>query len=180
MNSILIKMTILAGLDCPVLRPAQLFCTEYHCPRSRLYKSFSEFSKTKMGNSNSLPDIPGGGTDGYHVLRVQVHCWLMNLTITLKFKENSPGSKAGLEPFFDFIVMIGNTRLDRDDERLKVRRMCSFSIKTSLLGHFEIECREADKIDRLLVENYATSRGITHPVGCLGRTRSPRSFNSIL
>ena len=26
----------------------------------------------KMGNSNSLPEIPGGGTDGYHVLRVQV------------------------------------------------------------------------------------------------------------
>merc|ERR1712131_206452 len=58
----------------------------------------------KMGNSNSLPEIPGGGTDGYHVLRVQ---------------ENSPGDKAGLEPFFDFIIMIGNTRLDRDDERLK-------------------------------------------------------------
>jgi hypothetical protein len=57
-----------------------------------------------MGNSNSLPEIPGGGNDGYHVLRVQ---------------ENSPGSKAGLEPFFDFIIMIGNTRLDRDDERLK-------------------------------------------------------------
>jgi hypothetical protein len=57
-----------------------------------------------MGNSNSLPEIPGGGADGYHVLRVQ---------------ENSPGDKAGLEPFFDFIIMIGNTRLDRDDERLK-------------------------------------------------------------
>ena len=25
-----------------------------------------------MGNSNSLPEIPGGGYDGYHVLRVQV------------------------------------------------------------------------------------------------------------
>ena len=24
-----------------------------------------------------------------------------------------------MEPFFDFIVMIGNVRLDRDDERLK-------------------------------------------------------------
>jgi len=57
-----------------------------------------------MGNGNSLPEIPGGGTDGYHVLRVQ---------------DNSPGHKAGLEPFFDFIVMIGNVRLDRDDERLK-------------------------------------------------------------
>jgi len=57
-----------------------------------------------MGNGNSLPDIPGGGNEGYHVLRVQ---------------DNSPGHKAGLEPFFDFIIMIGNVRLDRDDERLK-------------------------------------------------------------
>jgi len=57
-----------------------------------------------MGNSNSLPEIPGGGYDGYHVLRVQ---------------ENSPGHKAGLEPFFDFIICIGNIRLDRDDDRLK-------------------------------------------------------------
>ena len=24
-----------------------------------------------------------------------------------------------MEPFFDFIIMIGNVRLDRDDERLK-------------------------------------------------------------
>lgn len=32
---------------------------------------YSEFP-VKMGNSNSLPEIPGGGTDGYHVLRVQV------------------------------------------------------------------------------------------------------------
>lgn len=56
-----------------------------------------------MGAGSSV-EIPGGGTEGYHVLRVQ---------------ENSPGHKAGLEPFFDFIVMIGNTRLDQDDERLK-------------------------------------------------------------
>jgi len=57
-----------------------------------------------MGAGSSIPEIPGGGSEGYHVLRVQ---------------PNSPGEKAGLEPFFDFIVMIGNTRLDRDDERLK-------------------------------------------------------------
>ncbi|CAH0558029.1 unnamed protein product [Brassicogethes aeneus] len=57
-----------------------------------------------MGNSESV-DIPGGGTDGYHVLRVQ---------------ENSPGSKAGLQAFFDFIVAINGTRLDRDDDTLKL------------------------------------------------------------
>lgn len=56
-----------------------------------------------MGAGQSV-EVPGGGAEGYHVLRVQ---------------ENSPGHKAGLEPFFDFIVMIGNTRLDQDDDRLK-------------------------------------------------------------
>ncbi|CAH1183543.1 unnamed protein product [Phaedon cochleariae] len=56
-----------------------------------------------MGNAESV-DIPGGGTDGYHILRVQ---------------ENSPGAKAGLQPFFDFIVAINGTRLDRDNDTLK-------------------------------------------------------------
>uniref|UniRef100_A0A1I7YMR2 GRASP55_65 domain-containing protein n=1 Tax=Steinernema glaseri TaxID=37863 RepID=A0A1I7YMR2_9BILA len=56
-----------------------------------------------MGNSESV-QIPGGGTEGYHVLRVQ---------------ENSPGQAAGLEPFFDFIICIGNTRLDKDNDTLK-------------------------------------------------------------
>uniref|UniRef100_A0A131Z5W6 Golgi reassembly stacking protein grasp65 n=1 Tax=Rhipicephalus appendiculatus TaxID=34631 RepID=A0A131Z5W6_RHIAP len=56
-----------------------------------------------MGGSQSSA-IPGGGTEGYHVLRVQ---------------ENSPGHKAGLEAFFDFIVAIGNTRLNQDNDLLK-------------------------------------------------------------
>ncbi|XP_056631300.1 Golgi reassembly-stacking protein 2 [Diorhabda sublineata] len=56
-----------------------------------------------MGNSESV-DIPGGGSEGYHILRVQ---------------ENSPGSKAGLQPFFDFIVSINGIRLDRDNDTLK-------------------------------------------------------------
>ncbi|KAL7292997.1 hypothetical protein TKK_0013446 [Trichogramma kaykai] len=56
-----------------------------------------------MGGSQSV-EIPGGGTEGYHILRVQ---------------ENSPGQKAGLEAFFDFIVCIGTTRLDQDNDTLK-------------------------------------------------------------
>lgn len=56
-----------------------------------------------MGGSQST-EIPGGGMEGYHVLRVQ---------------ENSPGQIAGLEAFFDFIVSIGNTRLDQDNDTLK-------------------------------------------------------------
>lgn len=34
-------------------------------------------------------------------------------------QDNSPGSRAGLEAFFDFIVAIGTTRLDRDNDTLK-------------------------------------------------------------
>ncbi|CAG5119188.1 unnamed protein product [Candidula unifasciata] len=56
-----------------------------------------------MGGSAST-EVPGGGTEGYHVLRVQ---------------EGSPGHRAGLEAFFDFIVAIGNTRLNQDNDTLK-------------------------------------------------------------
>ena len=56
-----------------------------------------------MGASESV-EVPGGGTEGYHVLRVQ---------------DNSPGSRAGLEAFFDFIVAIGKTRLNQDNDTLK-------------------------------------------------------------
>ncbi|XP_055869868.1 Golgi reassembly-stacking protein 2-like [Biomphalaria glabrata] len=56
-----------------------------------------------MGGAAST-EIPGGGTEGYHVLRVQ---------------EGSPGHRAGLEAFFDFIVAIGTTRLNQDNDTLK-------------------------------------------------------------
>ncbi|XP_026232125.1 Golgi reassembly-stacking protein 2 isoform X2 [Anabas testudineus] len=56
-----------------------------------------------MGGSQSV-EVPGGGSEGYHVLRVQ---------------ENSPGHHAGLEPFFDFIISICDTRLNKDNDTLK-------------------------------------------------------------
>ncbi|XP_013113062.2 Golgi reassembly-stacking protein 2 [Stomoxys calcitrans] len=56
-----------------------------------------------MGSGQSV-EIPGGGTEGYHVLKVQ---------------DNSPGQKAGLEAFFDFIIAIAGTRLDQDNDMLK-------------------------------------------------------------
>ncbi|KAM3861980.1 Golgi reassembly-stacking protein 2-like [Diretmus argenteus] len=56
-----------------------------------------------MGGSQSV-EIPGGGSVGYHVLRVQ---------------DNSPGRCAGLEPFFDFIISICDTRLNKDNDTLK-------------------------------------------------------------
>ncbi|XP_070519546.1 Golgi reassembly-stacking protein 2 isoform X2 [Cardiocondyla obscurior] len=39
--------------------------------------------------------------------------------IKFTVQENSPGQQAGLEAFFDFIVAIGNTRLDQDNDTLK-------------------------------------------------------------
>ena len=56
-----------------------------------------------MGSGQSV-EIPGGGTEGYHVLRVQ---------------ENSPGTAAGIEAFFDFIVALNGVRLDQDNETLR-------------------------------------------------------------
>ena len=61
--------------------------------------NFLEFSKSKMGNSNSLPDIPGGGTDGYHVLRVQVNFVLLILPITLKIRKTRLEVKLVLSRF---------------------------------------------------------------------------------
>jgi len=84
-----------------------------------------------MGGSQSTA-IPGGGTEGYHVLRVQ---------------ENSPGHKAGLEAFFDFIVSIGNMRLNQDNETLKELlktnvekpiKMLVYSSKTSKVREVEL------------------------------------------
>ncbi len=56
-----------------------------------------------MGSGQSV-EIPGGGTEGYHVLRVQ---------------ENSPGAAVGIEAFFDFIVALNGVRLDQDNETLR-------------------------------------------------------------
>ncbi|KAM4689228.1 Golgi reassembly-stacking protein 1 [Discoglossus pictus] len=45
-----------------------------------------------------------GGNEGYHVHGVQ---------------ENSPAQKAGLEPFFDFIIAIGHARLNKENSMFK-------------------------------------------------------------
>lgn len=58
-----------------------------------------------MGIGGSSLEIPGGGTEGYHVLKVQ---------------DNSPGSRAGLEAFFDYIVAVNGSRLDQDNDTLKL------------------------------------------------------------
>ncbi|CAF0748167.1 unnamed protein product [Brachionus calyciflorus] len=57
-----------------------------------------------IGGSTAI-NIPGGGSEGYHVLKVQ---------------DNSPGARAGLEPFFDFVIAINGSRLDQDNDTLKM------------------------------------------------------------
>ncbi|XP_056148913.1 Golgi reassembly-stacking protein 1-like isoform X2 [Lampris incognitus] len=56
-----------------------------------------------MGLSQSSGGLEGG-TYGYHVHGVQ---------------ENSPAEKAGLEPFFDFILSLDNNRLNQENDLLK-------------------------------------------------------------
>ncbi|KAL5489568.1 hypothetical protein EMCRGX_G018677 [Ephydatia muelleri] len=56
-----------------------------------------------MGGSQSV-QIPGGGTEGYHVLKVL---------------DSSPAYNAGLEAYFDFIVAIDGVRLNQENDVLK-------------------------------------------------------------
>ncbi|XP_056279806.1 Golgi reassembly-stacking protein 2 [Pseudoliparis swirei] len=82
-----------------------------------------------MGGSQSVA-VPGGGTEGYHVLRVQ---------------ENSPGHCAGLEPFFDFIISICDTRLNQDNDALKelLKVNVEKPIKVQLYSSKTLAVREA-------------------------------------
>ncbi|XP_072297189.1 Golgi reassembly-stacking protein 2-like [Eucyclogobius newberryi] len=82
-----------------------------------------------MGGSQSV-EIPGGGSEGYHVLRVQ---------------ENSPGHKAGLEPFFDFIVSINDTRLNKDNDTLKelLKTSVEKPVKMLVYSSKTLELRES-------------------------------------
>lgn len=48
--------------------------------------------------------------------------WINKIIFKLKshkVQESSPGSKAGLEAFFDFIVAVNGSRLDQDNDTLK-------------------------------------------------------------
>ncbi|KAK5859690.1 hypothetical protein PBY51_021223 [Eleginops maclovinus] len=82
-----------------------------------------------MGGAQSV-EIPGGGSEGYHVLRVQ---------------ENSPGHRAGLEPFFDFIVSINDTRLNKDNDTLKdlLKASVEKPVKMLVYSSKTLELRES-------------------------------------
>ncbi len=70
-----------------------------------------------MGGGQSV-EVPGGGKEGYHVLKV---CSLPKLALNftfsapcfklLKVLDNSPGYHSGLQAFFDYIVSIDGVRL---------------------------------------------------------------------
>ena len=68
-----------------------------------------------MGGSQS--QIPGGGSYGYHVLKVLMYkhsCFYCQLVYFTQVIENSPGYEAGLEAYFDFIVSINDIRMVSD------------------------------------------------------------------
>lgn len=58
-------------------------------------------------------------------VHIVTYTYLMCIRIILTFtflcqvQDSSPGQKAGLEAFFDFIVAIESTRLDQDNDTLK-------------------------------------------------------------
>ncbi|XP_043989286.1 Golgi reassembly-stacking protein 1a isoform X2 [Gambusia affinis] len=84
-----------------------------------------------MGLSQSS-EVPEGGTYGYHVHGIQ---------------PNSPAEKAGLQPFFDFILSLDNQRLSEENEQLKellkanmerAVRMEVYSTKTAGVRELEV------------------------------------------
>uniref|UniRef100_A0A8C5LT36 PDZ GRASP-type domain-containing protein n=1 Tax=Leptobrachium leishanense TaxID=445787 RepID=A0A8C5LT36_9ANUR len=85
-----------------------------------------------MGICYSSVEIPIGGTEDYHVLRVQ---------------ENSTGCRARLEQFHDFIVSINGLRLNKDNDTLyllkasvkKPVKMMVYSSKTLELSETTVK-----------------------------------------
>lgn len=84
-----------------------------------------------MGLSQSS-EVAEGGTYGYHVHGVQ---------------QNSPAEKAGLQPFFDFILSLDGRRLNEENEQLKeilkanmerVVKMEVYSTKTLRVRELEV------------------------------------------
>jgi hypothetical protein len=59
----------------------------------------------------------------------------------LQVQNNSPGSRAGLEAFFDFIVAIGTTRLDQDNDTLKELLKTNKEKEIRVTGKFDVSYR---------------------------------------
>uniref|UniRef100_A0A3P8U863 Golgi reassembly stacking protein 2 n=1 Tax=Amphiprion percula TaxID=161767 RepID=A0A3P8U863_AMPPE len=65
--------------------------------------------------------------------------------IFVQVQENSPGHRAGLEPFFDFIVSINNTRLNKDNDTLKdlLKASVEKPVKMLVYSSKTLELRES-------------------------------------
>ena len=115
-----------------------------------------------MGNGSS---VPVDGTEGYHVLRVQ---------------DQSPGQVAGLEPFFDFIVSIGNKRLVCNCFDSVNNTPCLGQRRRKLQGDFEAVHWSATRVDSLQQQVSDCATNPNHSFEQLGRPRHLRRFNSLL
>ncbi|XP_027762398.1 Golgi reassembly-stacking protein 1 [Empidonax traillii] len=81
----------------------------------------------------SSSEGPGGGTEGFHVHGVQ---------------ENSPAQQGGLEPFFDFIIAIGHTRLNKENNMLKdlLKANAEKAVKLEVYNIKTMKIREVEVI----------------------------------
>lgn len=122
-----------------------------------------------MGGNQSV-EVPGGGTEGYHVLRVQ---------------DDSPGQKAGLEAFFDFVVCIGKTRLNQDNDTLKdllkvnVEKEISMTVYSSKTRMVSNSLNVFTSIF-LIIYRWTGTRDFYYTKQYMGWTRSSWHFYSIL
>ncbi|NXX91377.1 GORS1 protein, partial [Centropus bengalensis] len=83
-----------------------------------------------LGSSSQVPD---GGAEGFHVHGVQ---------------ENSPAQQGGLEPFFDFIIAIGHTRLNKENNMLKdlLKANAEKAVKLEVYNIKTMKIREVEVI----------------------------------
>ncbi|XP_051557037.1 Golgi reassembly-stacking protein 2-like isoform X4 [Myxocyprinus asiaticus] len=83
-----------------------------------------------LSQSNGAPE---GGTEGYHVHGIQ---------------ENSPAERAGLDPFFDFIISIGNNRLNQENDMLKdlLKANVEKSVKMEVYSTKTMRLRELEVV----------------------------------
>ncbi|NXO08533.1 GORS1 protein, partial [Oriolus oriolus] len=81
----------------------------------------------------SSSEGPGGGAGGFHVHGVQ---------------ENSPAQQGGLEPFFDFIIAIGHTRLNKENNMLKdlLKANAEKAVKLEVYNIKTMKIREVEVI----------------------------------
>ena len=137
-----------------------------------------------MGAGQSA-EVPGGGTEGFHVLRVH---------------ENSPGQRAGLEPFFDYIIAIGKHRLVRfapplqcalalplAESRRRLVEGDSQAARRKAGRNYRVQQQDAGKLflsfrraDYEIVIAVDSAYNAADTVGVMGRSGSARRLHSLL